>query len=34
MNPAIVDIDDETAFFNVNAPEDILQASALIGART
>jgi molybdopterin-guanine dinucleotide biosynthesis protein A len=34
LGPAVVEIDDEQAFFNINAPEDLLQASTLIGART
>jgi molybdenum cofactor guanylyltransferase len=34
MGPAIVDIDDDKAFFNINAPEDLLQASTVIAART
>lgn len=34
LNPAIVDVGDETAFFNVNAPEDVLLAHTLIAART
>jgi molybdenum cofactor guanylyltransferase len=33
LDPAIVDIDDEEAFFNVNSPENVLQASALLATR-
>lgn len=34
LGPAVVEIDDPNAFFNINAPEDLLQASTLIAART
>jgi molybdenum cofactor guanylyltransferase len=33
LDPAIVEIDDADAFFEVNAPEDVLQASALRAER-
>lgn len=33
LEPAVVDVADEQAFFNVNAPEDVLRASALRAAR-
>jgi molybdopterin-guanine dinucleotide biosynthesis protein A len=32
LRPAVLDIEDELPFFNVNAPEDLLQASALLAA--
>jgi molybdopterin-guanine dinucleotide biosynthesis protein A len=32
MQPEVVDVADEQAFFNVNAPEDVLRASALRAA--
>jgi len=31
LGPLVLDVDDETSFFNVNRPEDLLQASALLG---
>jgi len=34
LDPVVLDIDDDDAFFNVNAPEDVLQASALMASRT
>ena len=33
LDPLVVAIDDEDAFFNVNEPEDLLRASALRAAR-
>jgi molybdenum cofactor guanylyltransferase len=33
MGPRIVEWPDEEPFFNVNGPEDILQAAALLGSR-
>ncbi|MDQ4041124.1 MAG: molybdenum cofactor guanylyltransferase [Actinomycetota bacterium] len=33
MGPAVVDVEDAEAFFNINAPEDVLQASTMIAAR-
>ena len=33
LGPAILEWPDEQAFFNVNAPEDLLQAAALLNAR-
>jgi molybdopterin-guanine dinucleotide biosynthesis protein A len=33
MGPRIVEWPDEEPFFNVNSPEDILQAAALLGSR-
>ncbi|MEP6953173.1 MAG: molybdenum cofactor guanylyltransferase [Solirubrobacteraceae bacterium] len=33
LGPAILEWPDEQAFFNVNAPEDLLQASSLLDAR-
>ena len=33
LDPLVVAIDDEDAFFNVNEPEDVLRASALRAAR-
>jgi molybdopterin-guanine dinucleotide biosynthesis protein A len=33
LEPVVVDIDDADAFFNVNAPEDVLRASALRAER-
>ena len=30
LDPVVLDVADETAFFNVNAPEDLLQAAALL----
>lgn len=33
MAPAVVEIDDERALFNVNVPEDVLTASALLAER-
>jgi molybdenum cofactor guanylyltransferase len=32
--PAIVEVEDPRALFNVNAPEDLLQASAMLDRRT
>ncbi len=34
IGPAILEWADEQAFFNVNTPEDLLQASALLAARS
>lgn len=34
LDPLVLDIADADAFFNVNAPEDVLQASALRASRT
>jgi molybdopterin-guanine dinucleotide biosynthesis protein A len=33
LEPVILDVDDADAFFTVNAPEDVLQASALRAQR-
>ncbi len=33
LGPKIIEIDDDDAFFNVNAPEDLLRASAMLDAR-
>ena len=33
FGPAILEWPDEQAFFNVNAPEDLLQAASLLNAR-
>ena len=33
LGAAVVDVEDADAFYNVNAPEDVLQASALLSAR-
>ncbi len=33
LGPLVVDIDDDQAFFNVNAPEDVLRASGLRAIR-
>ena len=33
LGPAILEWPDEQAFFNVNAPEDLLQAASLLNAR-
>ena len=33
LGPCVVDVDDEEAFFNVNGPEDVLDASARLDAR-
>ena len=32
LGPALVDFDDERAFFNVNAPGDLARAARLLGA--
>ena len=32
LEPTVLELDDELPFFNVNAPEDLLQASALLAA--
>jgi molybdopterin-guanine dinucleotide biosynthesis protein A len=34
LDPHVIDIADEVAFFNVNVPEDVLHASALRASRT
>jgi molybdopterin-guanine dinucleotide biosynthesis protein A len=34
LDPHVLDLDDDDAFFNVNAPEDVLTASALRLSRT
>jgi molybdopterin-guanine dinucleotide biosynthesis protein A len=34
LGPAIIEVADISAFLNVNAPEDLLRASALMGSRT
>jgi len=34
LDPVILDVADEHAFFNVNVPEDVLHASALRASRT
>ncbi|MCW2999331.1 MAG: molybdenum cofactor guanylyltransferase [Solirubrobacterales bacterium] len=33
LGPAVIPFEDDTPFFNVNAPEDVLQAEALLAAR-
>ncbi|HEX6391629.1 MAG TPA: molybdenum cofactor guanylyltransferase [Solirubrobacteraceae bacterium] len=34
LGPRVAPFDDETPFFNVNSPEDLLQASALLSRRS
>jgi molybdopterin-guanine dinucleotide biosynthesis protein A len=34
LDPLIVDIDEDEAFLNINAPEDLLRASALLHGRS
>ncbi len=33
LDPRVIELDDEDAFYNVNAPEDLLRAAALLDAR-